>query len=212
MRYKMGKKVEKKVVEKVNQDEMIEEIVNETVEEVKSETVKKKKTYRELRSELRSKRNDIEVEVLNLNSSTTVFRDRDKKVILKLDNAGDREFVTLADIYDIANRNKGAFKKHFICISDVDSDEYSIEDILTYLNLDEIYQDDDIVDYDCDYIGTILKLDANKFERFTENASMELVRRVAERAIDLYKKKKFDSRIKENALISRLGREDLFEN
>lgn len=208
----MGKKVEKKVVEKVNQDEMIEEIVNETVEEVKSETVKKKKTYRELRSELRSKRNDIEVEVLNLNSSTTVFRDRDKKVILKLDNAGDREFVTLADIYDIANRNKGAFKKHFICISDVDSDEYSIEDILTYLNLDEIYQDDDIVDYDCDYIGTILKLDANKFERFTENASMELVRRVAERAIDLYKKKKFDSRIKENALISRLGREDLFEN
>jgi hypothetical protein len=41
---------------------------------------------------------------------------------------------------------------------------------------------------------------------------MELVRRVAERAIDLYKKKKFDSRIKENALISRLGREDLFEN
>ena len=100
-----------------------------------------------------------------------------------------------------------------IAIIDVDSEDgYTIEDVLTYLNLEEIYQDNEIENYDTDYVGQILKLDTRKFERFIEDANEDLVRMVASRAVDLYKKKKFDSRIKEMALAKRLNREDLFED
>lgn len=210
---KVSKKSETK---KPKEIEIIDEIIDdvEEVEEtVEVEDIKPKKTYRELRSEFRNKKNDIEVEIVNLNSCTTVSRDRNGRVLFRLNNTGDREFITLADLFDVANLNKDVFRKHMIAIIDVDSEDgYTIEDVLTYLNLEEIYQDNGIENYDTDYIGQILKLDTRKFERFIEDANEELVRMVAGRAVDLYKKKKFDSRIKEMALAKRLNREDLFED
>ena len=213
---KKGTRVSKKnEVKKVKEIEIIDEIIDdvEEIEEtIEVEEVKPKKTYRELRAEFRSKKNDIEVEIVNLNSCTTVCRDRNGRLLFRLNNTGDREFITLADMFEVANRHKGMFERHWIAIIDVDSEDgYTIEDILTYLNLDEIYQDNGIENYDTDYIGQILKLDTRKFERFIEDASEDLVRMVASRAVDLYQKKKFDSRIKEMALAKRLNREDLFE-
>ena len=198
---------------KIEVVEAIIDDVEEIEEVVEVEEIKPKKTFRELRSEFRSKKNDIEVEIINLNSCTTVSRDRNGRVLFRLNNTGDREFITLADLFDVANVNKDVFRKHMIAIIDVDSEDgYTIEDVLTYLNLEEIYQDNEIENYDTDYVGQILKLDTKKFERFIEDANEDLVRMVASRAVDLYKKKKFDSRIKEMALAKRLNREDLFED
>lgn len=193
--------------------EVVEAIVDDVkvVDEVKTEEIAPKKTYRELRSELRKLKNDLEVEIINLNSCTTSCRDRHDRILFKLENTGDREYLTLGDLFEVANKYKGLFKKHLIAIIDVDSDDYTIEDILTYLNLEEIYQDNGIENYDTDYVGQILKMDVRKFERFIEESSIELVKIVASRAVELYRQKKFDSRIKEQALATRLGREDLFE-
>lgn len=196
--------------------DVVEEIIDdvEEIEEtVEVEELKPKKTFRELRAEFRNKKNDIEVEIINLNSCATVSRDRNGRILFRLNNTGDREFITLADLFDVANLNKDVFRKHMIAIIDVDSEDgYTIEDVLTYLNLEEIYQDNEIENYDTDYIGQILKLDTRKFERVIEDSNEDLVRMVASRAVDLYKKKKFDSRIKESVLAKRLNREDLFED
>lgn len=206
------KKVAKKSAKKPKVVEVVD-VIKDDVEEIEEviEEVVHKKTYRELRSELRKLKDDIEVEIINLNSCATSCRDRSGRLIFRLENTGDREFLTLAEIFDVANKHRGIFRKHWIAIIDVDSDDYTIEDILTYLNLDEIYEENGIENYDTDYIGQILKMDVRKFEKFIEDASMEIVKMVASRAVDLYKQKKFDSRIKEQALASRLGREDLFE-
>ena len=51
------------------------------IEEVKVEEVTVRKTYRELRNELRSKKDHIEVEIVNLNSGETFYRDRESFVI-----------------------------------------------------------------------------------------------------------------------------------
>ena len=208
------KKVTKKTTgsrtRKPKEIEVIDAIVDveeETIEEVKE--VKAKKTYRELRNELRSKKNEIEVEILNLNTGSTTCRDRNGRIVFDLHNQGDREFVVLADIYEVASRYKRFFEKHLIAIIDVDSDEYCIEDIIEYLGLNEIY--DEIENYDTDYIMQILKLEPKKFEKFVEGANEDLVRIVSSRAADLFKQGKFDSRLKEKALSERLGREDLFE-
>ena len=192
------------VVEAIVDDIEIEEVVN--VEEVVP-----KKTYKELKKEFKAKQYEIEVEILNLNSCATSCRGRDGRLIFEFNKSGDREFISLADLSEVANRYKGFFEKHLIAIIDIDTDEYDLEDIITYLNLDEIYQENEIENYDTDYIGQILKLDAKKFKRFIEDANVELVRTIASRAVELFRNGKFDSRIKEEALCERLNREDLFE-
>ena len=201
-RNRKPKKVE--VVEAIVDDVKVEETVE--VEEVTP-----RKTYRELKKEFKSKQHEIEVEVLNLNSCATSCRGRDGRLIFKFNKSGDREFISLADLLEVANRHKGFFEKHLIAIIDIDNDEYELEDIITYLNLDEIYQENEIENYDTDYIGQILKMDAKKFKRLVEDANTELVKTIASRAVELFKNGKFDSRIKEEAICKRLNREDLFE-
>ena len=195
--------------------ETVEAIIDDVIEEeiVEVEETKPRKTLKELRNEFRKKKYDIEVEILNLNSCATSCRGRDGRIIFDFQRSGDREFITLDDALEIASRYKGFFEKHLIAIIDVDcnEDEYDLEDIINYLNLGEIYQDNGIENYDTDYIGQILKMDTKKFKRFIEDADMDLVKSVTNRAVELFRKGKFDSRIKEEILSSRLGREDLFE-
>ena len=207
------KVVKKTRTRKPKKVEVVETIVDDVkVEEtVEVEEVTPRKTYRELKKEFKSKQHEIEVEVLNLNSCATSCRGRDGRLIFKFNKSGDREFISLADLLEVANRHKGFFEKHLIAIIDIDNDEYELEDIITYLNLDEIYQENEIENYDTDYIGQILKMDAKKFKRLIEDADMNLVKTVANRAIELFRNGKFDSRIKEEVLCARLNREDLFE-
>ena len=193
--------------------EVVEAIVDDLkVEEtVEVEEVVPRKTYRELKKEFKSKQYEIEVEILNLNSCATSCRGRDGRLIFKFNRSGDREFISLADLLEVANRHKGFFEKHLIAIIDIDSDEYELEDIITYLNLDEIYQENEIENYDTDYVGQILKMDTKKFKRLVEDADIKLVKTIAGRAVELFRNGKFDSRIKEEVLCARLNREDLFE-
>ena len=183
-------------------------VVEPKVEEVVEEVVERK-TYRQLRNELRSLKDHIEVEIVNLNAGETYYRDKDGREVFRLSKPSDREYITLADVYDIANRHTGYFSQHIIAITDVISDEYDLEDILEYLNLKEIY--DEIERYDTDYIDHILnKLDINKFERIVESCDEKLVNSLSARAVKLYRERKFDSRLKEEILAKRLNRDSLF--
>ena len=207
------KVVKKTRTRKPKKVEVVEAIVDDVkVEEtVEVEEVTPRKTYRELKKEFKSKQHEIEVEVLNLNSCATSCRGRDGRLIFKFNKSGDREFISLADLLEVANRHKGFFEKHLIAIIDIDNDEYELEDIITYLNLDEIYQENEIENYDTDYIGQILKMDTKKFKRLIEDADVKLVKTIAGRAVELFRNGKFDSRIKEEVLCAKLNREDLFE-
>ena len=179
------------------------------VKEVVEETPVRK-NYRQLRTELLDLRDTIEVEIVNLNAGETFYRDKDGREIFRLTKPSDKEYVLLSDVYDMANRHRGYFSNHLIAITDVVSSEYDLEDILTYLNLEDLY--DNIEKYDTDYVGYILnKLDINKFERVVETADIKLINSLANRAVKLYKEKKFDSRLKEDILAKRLNRNSLFE-
>ena len=201
------KKTTKKTTTKTRAKKVAEPVV-ETKEVVKEEP--KRKNYRQLRTELLDLRDTIEVEIVNLNAGETFYRDKEGREIFRLTKPSDKEFVLLSDVYDMANRHRGYFSNHLIAITDVVSTEYDLEDILTYLNLEDLY--DDIERYDTDYVGYILnRLDLNKFERIVQNADLKLVNSLANRAVKLYREKKFDSRLKEDILARRLKKHSLFE-
>ena len=198
----------KKTTKKTTTKPKVKKVVEPVVEKIEEVTVRK--TYRELRNELRSKKDHIEVEIVNLNSGETFYRDRDGREVFRLTKPSDKEYILLSDVYDIANRHSGYFTNHLIAITDVISSEYDLEDILVYLNLEELYND--IERYDTDYVGYILtKLDMDKFERVVESSDIKLVNSLANRAVKLYREKKFDSRLKEDILARRLNRPSLFE-
>ena len=197
-----------KEVKKVKKATKPKKVVEPKVEEVIEEVVERK-TYRQLRNELRTLKDHIEVEIVNLNAGETYYRDRDGREVFRLSKPSDKEYVLLADIYDMANRHSGYFSDHIIAITDVISDEYDLEDILEYLNLKEIYND--IERYDTDYIDHILnKFDINKFERIVNSCDMKLANSLSARAVKLYRERKFDSRLKEEILAKKLGRDSLF--
>ena len=169
------KKTTKKTTTKTRAKKVAEPVV-ETKEVVKEEPIRK--NYRQLRTELLELRDTIEVEIVNLNSGETFYRDKEGREIFRLTKPSDKEFVLLSDVYDMANRHRGYFSNHLIAITDVVSTEYDLEDILTYLNLEDLY--DDIERYDTDYVGYILnRLDLNKFERIVQNADLKLVNSLA---------------------------------
>ena len=198
----------KKTTKKTTTKPKVKKVVEPVVEKIEEVTVRK--TYRELRNELRSKKDHIEVEIVNLNSGETFYRDRDGREVFRLTKPSDKEYILLSDVYDIANRHSGYFTNHLIAITDVISSEYDLEDILVYLNLEELYND--IERYDTDYVGYILtKLDMDKFERVVESSDIKLVNSLSNRAVKLYREKKFDSKLKEDILARRLNRPSLFE-
>ena len=198
----------KKTTKKTTTKPRAKKVVEPVVEKIEEAPVRR--TYRELRNELRTKKDHIEVEIVNLNSGETFYRDKDGREVFRLTKPSDKEYILLSDVYDIANRHNGYFSNHLIAITDVISSEYDLEDILTYLNLEELYND--IERYDTDYVGYILtKLDMDKFERVVESSDIKLVNSLANRAVKLYREKKFDSRLKEDILARRLNRTSLFE-
>ena len=199
----------KKTTKKTTKPKKIAEVKVEKVMEEVVEEVVERKTYRQLRNELRTLKDHIEVEIVNLNAGETYYRDKDGREVFRLSKPSDKEYILLADVYDMANRHSRYFSDHIIAITDVISDEYDLEDILEYLNLKEIYND--IERYDTDYIDHILnKLDINKFERVVESCDLKLVNSLSARAVKLYRERKFDSRLKEEMLAKRLDRDSLF--
>ncbi len=202
------KEVKKTTKRATSSKKVTEPKVKKVVEPIEEEVVERK-SYRQLRNELRGLKDHIEIEIVNLNAGETFYRDKDGREVFRLLKPSDKEYVSLADIYDMANRHSGYFSDHIIAITDVISDEYDLEDILEYLNLKEIYSD--IERYDTDYVGYILnKLDIDKFERVVNSCDEKLATSLAARAIKLYREKKFDSRLKEEILAKRLNRDSLF--
>ncbi|MFN1940962.1 hypothetical protein ACK2GU_19720 [Clostridioides difficile] len=109
-------------------------------------------------------------------------------------------------------RSPGFFEEHRLIISDVDSldVECTPMDIIDFLGLNSLYEH--IRNPNEDYLEYFLsdKVDINSFEKILNKNNVELTRRLAERAIDLHKKKKFDSGLKAKLLAKRIGIEDLY--
>lgn len=211
----MDKKTETKVDKEIKAEEIIDKDAD-VVEEVpvpdvliKKEIAKKNKSYKEIRSALKQQKYDIEVEILNLDTGTVLYKDPSGRETFRMKKFGERAFILMDDLFNIVNKHRGFFEKHVICITDVDSEEFTVDDVLFALNLEELYSN--IKNHTGDYIDYILKeLSVDKFNKIVSESNKEMIERLAARAVALYKAGKFDSRRKEDILAEKLGKEELF--
>ncbi|KAK2245285.1 hypothetical protein KWW45_11730 [Clostridioides difficile] len=170
----------------------------------------------ELQRKLKQKKQEIDIEIKNISTWDVDYIDpREKQQIFSLSKVGlkdSTEFIDLDTLYRIVRRSPGFFEEHRLIISDVDSLDVECTpiDIIDFLGLNSLYEH--IINPNEDYLEYFLsdKVDINSFEKILNKNNVELTRRLAERAIDLHKKKKFDSGLKAKLLAKRIGIEDLY--
>lgn len=174
-----------------------------------TQSLEEKRSLKELRQELK-KRKSLEVEIMSLSTGTIVYECPKTRYKFALSKVGARESLELDVLTTLVNRSRDFFENHLITIVDFEDEDFTVEDLITYLGLQDIYTD--IENTDVDYIAEILKLDNSEFEKIiNKEGNNSLVEKVAERAVYLYKQKKFDSHTKQRILSKRMNIDDLFD-
>lgn len=184
--------------------------IENVTEEKKLENVKKKtKTRKELSSELRAKRDDIELEILNISTGGCSYYDSHGEAYFNL-VPGQSTIVSLREIQDICLQARCYFDEYYLIITDVNNEHYTLEEILIYLGLSDIYKN--IKNYNEDYLRDIL-LESNdkEFNSLISVKDIKFIKMLAAKAIYLFTVEKEDiSRGKEHALKQMLKLETLF--
>lgn len=118
---------------------------------------------------------------------------------IDLAKIGDEEYITVGDLRTMLNSNRKILEGFQLLITDVTTNEVTLEDVLIYLGLDKKYEEyyslankqngelaevTDIKDF-------ILKAPFNAFEKTMEKIDSKLRTRVIEMAVVLFKLKEF---------------------
>lgn len=179
-------------------------------EEIKKK-VETKKTKRQINMELRKKQDEIYIEICNMSFMSVTYMNKNEETYFDL-YPNEYAELPLSELYEVATKNKSYFKDYMLAITDVLSDEYTIDNIIDYLGITSIYNSEE--NQFAMQIDSILNLSDDVFEREIEGRSNKFIRTLACKAILLTKSEESDyelSRKKERVLCRKLGREQLID-
>lgn len=192
-----------------------------TKKTTKSGTTKPRKTVerntrRNLIRELKNKRNEIDVEITNISAVRCKYVEEKTKYKYFDLQMGDKEILTLADLQEVVNRCRFMFEDHYLLITDVimvdeeDDKKYTIDDLLVYLGLMDIYVDID--NHQIDYIEELIYDSKIKdFKDVVSRSDRPLLISIAGRMLSIFKKDPDEiDRNKIEIISSKLNLGDIF--
>lgn len=192
-----------------------------TKKTTKSGTTKPRKTAerntrRNLIRELKNKRNEIDVEITNISAVRCKYVEEKTKYKYFDLRMGDKEILTLADLQEVVNRCRFMFEDHYLLITDVimvdeeDDKKYTIDDLLVYLGLMDIYVDID--NHQIDYIEQLIYDSKIKdFKDVVSRSDRPLLVSIAGRMLSVFKKDPDEiDRNKIEIISSKLNLGDIF--
>ena len=150
---------------------------------------------------------DLEVLVMNNTTGTLVYVDRKSGNTYEMSGFGGTEYFTVDELRVMKNTQNSFFENYWIIPVEVDDDEIEIEDVMKYLGLEEWYKDA-MLKSDVDNL--LIKMSIDKFDKVIDNLNQIYVARITERAVELYRQKKFNDMYKMKTLERKLNKEDLF--
>lgn len=142
---------------------------------------------------------DVEVVIVSNCLGEFFYENPRMAQIIDLQHIDDEEYVTVGDLRTILNSNRKILEGFDILITEVLSDEYSLEDVLLFLGLDKKYDEyyslnrkaqgskaevTDIRDF-------LLKAPITVFEKKMETMDEKLRAKVIKTSITLFKLKEF---------------------
>lgn len=176
----------------------------------------KRNTRRDLIRELKNKRNDIDVEITNISAVRCKYVEEKTKYKYFDLQMGDKEILTLADLQEVVNRCRFMFEDHYLLITDVimvdedDDKKYTIDDLLVYLGLMDIYVDID--NHQIDYIEELIyDSEIKDFKNVISRSDRPLLISIAGRMLSVFKKDPDEiDRNKIEIISSKLNLGDIF--
>lgn len=173
-------------------------------------------TRRNLIRELKNKRNEIDVEITNISAVRCKYVEEKTKYKYFDLQMGDKEILTLADLQEVVNRCRFMFEDHYLLITDVimvdeeDDKKYTIDDLLVYLGLMDIYVDID--NHQIDYIEELIYDSKIKdFKDVVSRSDRPLLISIAGRMLSVFKKDPDEiDRNKIEIISSKLNLGDIF--
>lgn len=176
----------------------------------------KRNTRRDLIRELKNKRNDIDVEITNISAVRCKYVEEKTKYKYFDLQMGDKEILTLADLQEVVNRCRFMFEDHYLLITDVimvdeeDDKKYTIDDLLVYLGLMDIYVDID--NHQIDYIEELIyDSEIKDFKNVVSRSDRPLLVSIAGRMLSVFKKDPDEiDRNKIEIISSKLNLGDIF--
>lgn len=173
-------------------------------------------TRRNLIRELKNKRNEIDVEITNISAVRCKYVEEKTKYKYFDLQMGDKEILTLADLQEVVNRCRFMFEDHYLLITDVimvdeeDDKKYTIDDLLVYLGLMDIYVDID--NHQIDYIEELIYDSKIKdFKDVVSRSDRPLLISIAGRMLSVFKQDPDEiDRNKIEIISSKLNLGDIF--
>ena len=176
----------------------------------------KRNTRRDLIRELKNKRNEIDVEITNISAVRCKYVEEKTKYKYFDLRMGDKEILTLADLQEVVNRCRFMFEDHYLLITDVimvdeeDDKKYTIDDLLVYLGLMDIYVGID--NHQIDYIEELIYDSKIKdFKDVVSRSDIPLLISIAGRMLSVFKQDPDEiDRNKIEIISSKLNLGDIF--
>lgn len=182
-------------------------MAKKTVEtEIKEEViVKNKETIKPKKRKVPSR--DIEVRVVNMCDCKFLHVDSQTNAEYEFSAYGDFYYMTVGELHSLKMKHPKVLKEFMLYISEVDSDEVEIEDIISFLQLEKEYSNY-LSEQDIDCI--LLEDDGKTFETKMNTYNSKDIIRISERAISLFKEREFSDSWKIKFIEDKMNKEDLF--
>lgn len=178
--------------------EMAKELLKEELSKIQETTVKKKSAM-DLNVLIKIKSN-VDGQLIWSSTKTST------RINLLLKGSGDEDWITVAEAKDIARWSQ-LFKNGLVSICEVDSDDYTLEDIIQFLGLNRIYDSNVIAP---SRIESILTKEDIGFEKFNELLTNS--EEIGETILEMAYKLKQQGKIKETYKLDALRAKVAFKN
>ena len=126
---------------------------------------------------------------------------------------GESVIVSLEELYEVKQKAKKCFSNHFIILTDVYSEEYTMEDVMEYLGLNSLYKGID--DPNSDFLEKmVVDTDEEELEELLKKKTRKEIKRLACKAMYLHHSEESDftlSRGKEKVFCNALKIDELIK-
>lgn len=182
------------------------------MEENKNEEVVQKKTKKLTASQKRKILKDAEILIVNNHGGLLFYRDETLGIEIELAEYGDTDYVEAEVLRKMNMKSKSFFEKYWLLVIDFtcDDDRIELKDVYEYLGISKYYKGLDEMPNEEFFDDLLLNSSNKEFKKYINKMNNKLMTRLCARAIDLYKRGKFESANKIQSIEERIDREGYF--
>ncbi|KGM93362.1 hypothetical protein ADU90_06380 (plasmid) [Clostridium botulinum] len=183
---------------------------NETIITKKSESKNKEDNKPLARKDLRKLiTNDLEIVIMNNTNNKFTYECPRTHRSYDMTSYGDLDYITYEELNAMKNKYRIILQDYWILPIDVISDDVTLEDVLQFAGLKDIYKAEML---QSDFIDELLiNKDINEFMDIMQKVTNKYILSIVDRAVALFKENKFNDYSKMSVLENKVQKPDLFK-